>query len=195
MFYKTVDASALAVNTQELSRRLSSPNDMFHLDDERYKRLVLAASPSYAAERVAIKRTGEGVFIGNIYTNSAALRRVCSGCEECFVMTCTLGHGVDKLIAKESHLSVVDAFYIDALADALIESLCDLAERELCDSLTTRPRFSPGYSDLPLSVGQEIVKLLGSEIRQGIKFTDSEMMIPRKSVSAIICIQRSVEEI
>ena len=104
-------------------------------------------------------------------------------------MVCTLGHGVDRLMAKEQHLSVTDAFAIDAMADALIESLCDEAEKRICKGLRTVPRFSPGYADLPLGVGQRIVNLLGADMRLGIRFTESGLMIPKKSVSAIVCVK------
>ena len=194
MLYKNVDAAELAIDKRELSRRLSLPTELCVANDSRYQKLISSVTPSYAAERVPIRQAEGGVLIGNIFAKSEALMRVARGCEECFIMVCTLGLGVDKLIAKESHLSVTDAFFTDAMADALIEALCDHAEREICASLVACPRFSPGYSDLPLEVGRGIVKALGAEVRQGIKFTDSGMMIPRKSVSAIICIKDSAEE-
>ena len=107
-------------------------------------------------------------------------------------MVATLGVGVDRLIAREQHLSVSDAFVIDAMADALIEALCDNAERRLTEGEAVVPRFSPGYADLPLGVGAEIVRLLGADVRLGISFTESGLMIPRKSVSAIVCIRDEI---
>jgi cobalamin-dependent methionine synthase I len=134
------------------------------------------------------RENGE-IFIGDIRIDGDAFAAVADGSSECFVMVCTLGMGVDRLIAKEQHLSVSDAFFIDAVADAMIEALCDAAERDFTDGLNTSPRFSPGYADLPLEVGKSIVGLLGADRRLGITFSESGLMIPRKSVSAIVCIK------
>ena len=76
-----------------------------------------------------------------------------------------------------------------AMADALIESLCDQAEASITKGFDTVPRFSPGYADLPLHVGVEIVRLLSAETHLGIRFTESGLMVPKKSVSAIVCVK------
>lgn len=193
MFYKNVDVVKLKVDHRELSARLGAPTCDSFADDCRYAKLLTSVAPAYVAERVEIKKAERGLFIGDIYTDSEALLRVAQDSDECFIMVCTLGYGADKLINKESHISVSDAFFIDAVADALIEALCDFAEGELCEGLFTAPRFSPGYADLPLSVGKSIVSRLGAETRLGIKFSEGGMMIPGKSVSAIVCIKHHKE--
>ena len=68
----------------------------------------------------------------------------------------------------------------------------DTAEREITKGSVCAPRFSPGYADLPLEVGREIVKRLGADVRLGIGFTESGLMIPRKSVSAIVCVRDKI---
>ena len=76
-----------------------------------------------------------------------------------------------------------------ALADALIEALCDFAEAEVCSGLDTSGRFSPGYADLELSLGKEIIALTDAERTLGIKLTESGLMVPKKSVNAIIAVR------
>ena len=191
MFYGKIKAEELCVDSRELASRLMSPENFSFFDDSRYIKLLSAASPSYVARRVCLNKTDSGIYIGdNIYTESKGFLRAANDCDECLIMCCTLGIAVDKLIVKESLTSVCDAFTTDAMADAMIEALCDRVERDICRELRTVPRFSPGYSDLPLSVGKELVDVLGAETRLGIKFTQSGMMVPRKSVSAIVCIKR-----
>ena len=189
MLFKNVNARELELDERELERRLSSGGRVEYKDDNRYLRLASAASCAYLAQRLPISRRDGEMLIGDIPVVSKALAKVARGCSECFVMVCTLGMGVDRLIAREQYTSVSDAFVIDAMADAMIESLCDAAERDITTGLVTVPRFSPGYADLPLNVGRNIVRLLCADTRLGISFSESGLMIPRKSVSAIVCIR------
>lgn len=192
MYFERVMADELQLDGRELASRLCDGGRVDYTADDRYQRLLKAASCAYVAERLPIVRGDGGVMIGDIAAPGAAFQKVARGCSECIVMVATLGIGVDRLIAKEQHLSVSDAFVIDAMADALIESLCDNAERELTKGMDAAPRFSPGYADFPLGVGKEIVGRLGADMRLGISFTESGLMIPRKSVSAIVCIRSKI---
>ena len=189
MLQRGIEAKELRLDSRELSCRLMSDGQFDVYSHPGYERLISVATPMYIAYRAPIKRADGGIYIGEIFTDSRAFLKVAEDAEECFLLVCTLGLGVDHLISRESHISVSQAFITDAVADAMVEALCDAAENEICQGLTTCPRFSPGYSDLPLSIGKEIVKLVGADKRLGIRFTESEMMIPRKSVSAITCIK------
>ena len=192
MYFERVKADELQLDGRELASRLCDGGRVDYTADDRYYRLLRATSCAYVAERLPIVRVDDGMMIGDIPVVGAAFSRVARGCSECIAMVATLGVGVDRLIAREQHLSVSDAFVIDAMADALIEALCDDAERRLTEGEAAVPRFSPGYADLPLGVGAEIVRLLGADVRLGISFTESGLMIPRKSVSAIVCIRDEI---
>ena len=50
-------------------------------------------------------------------------------------------------------------------------------------------RFSPGYGDLALAHQKEVLKLLNAEKNVGITLTDTCLMVPTKSVSAIVGIK------
>ena len=157
--------------------------------DAALKDVRRAAAPAYVAERVRIMREGNALILGKIRVESEALSRASSDCEYAYLMCATLGIEADRLIMRRSGMSVAEGFVIDALSDAMIEGVCDFAERELCGDGYSSIRFSPGYGDLPLSVGREIVSCLNGEKLLGVRFTDSDMMIPKKTVSAIICIK------
>lgn len=49
-----------------------------------------------------------------------------------------------------------------------------------------RPRFSPGYGDLPLSAQREIFAVLDCGKRIGLMLNDSLLMSPSKSVTAFV---------
>ena len=55
------------------------------------------------------------------------------------------------------------------------------------------PRYSPGYGDVPLSVQKDICRELDCAKTVGITLTESLLMIPEKSVTAVIGIRKKVE--
>ena len=78
----------------------------------------------------------------------------------------------------------------DALATERIEALCDV----FCEDIEkeygkTRPRFSAGYGDLPLELQREIFSVLDCPKSIGLTLTDSLLMSPSKSVTAIVGIE------
>ena len=52
--------------------------------------------------------------------------------------------------------------------------------------LYLRPRFSPGYGDFSLSCQRAVLDALDAGKHLGIKLTDSFLMMPSKSVTAVI---------
>jgi len=47
-------------------------------------------------------------------------------------------------------------------------------------------RFSPGYGDLPLDYQRTLLSVLDTSRKIGVSLTDSLLMVPSKSVSAIV---------
>ena len=90
------------------------------------------------------------------------------------------------------------AVVVQAAGTALIETWCDevceMIRREAApDGFTLRPRFSPGYGDFPLSWQTELFRILQVSRHTGIMLTGSLMMMPSKSVTALIGLSRSEE--
>ena len=83
-------------------------------------------------------------------------------------------------------ISGAERFVVDGYASALVESLCDFAENEIFGDAPRCKRFSPGYGDLPLDIQGELLSALSAENLLGITLTEKKMMIPAKSVTAII---------
>ena len=59
-------------------------------------------------------------------------------------------------------------------------------EEAVAKGMSLRPRFSPGYGDLPLTVQKEFMTLLDCAHLIGINLNESLLMSPSKSVTAII---------
>lgn len=195
MIFENVSGESLSIDMRELAARLGTPIAETVVGSERlFGELLRVARPAYTAIRVKLKRENGVIYIGNAKSESKSLAKLCQSSDECLLLCATLGIGVDRLVLKTASISARDAFVIDAMADALIESLCDYAEARICEGLLTTGRFSPGYGDLELSLGGEIIALTDAERAIGIKLTASGLMIPKKSVNAIIAIRKNENE-
>lgn len=119
---------------------------------------------------------------------SLQLARRLDGCERVVLMAATLGVGIDRLIAKYGRLSPAKALLLQAIGTERIEAVCDAFCDELAEEwgLIPRPRFSPGYGDLPLSVQREVLAMLEADKRVGVTLNDSLIMAPSKSVTAFV---------
>lgn len=69
------------------------------------------------------------------------------------------------------------------------DEIIDYTEKNTTKYFLT-DRFSPGYGDLPLKHQPDVLRLLEAQKRLGINLTSSGLMIPRKSVTAIMGISR-----
>ena len=137
-----------------------------------------------------INVTGNTVDMGFVKTESASLAKNLVSCEGVYVFSATVGIAYARLIAKYSRISPARAFILDAFGDERIESLCDAFCAELAEKYEfIRPRFSPGYGDLDISVQKDIFRSL-DPVRIGITLSDSMMMYPPKSVTAIVGVSK-----
>lgn len=150
------------------------------------------SAPRAIWKRFPLHVADEGSLeIGGIRMESLALYRNLMGCREAFLMAATIGPGVDLLIRRASIGSITESVIYQAAGAEMIESYCDiingnLREDVLREGLYLRPRFSPGYGDLPLTLQPEIISVLDAEREIGLHLTRSLVMAPSKSVTAII---------
>ena len=160
----------------------------------RVEREVLAAcrpASSWRLEPVSFGPEPGDLRIGPLAVRSCALARTLRGCRHAFLFCATLGAGVDALLRRYSQTSGADALMAQAVATAAVESWCDecraklLAEPAVAGE-SLRMRFSPGYGDLSLETQRPLLEILDSARRAGIVLTETLLMVPSKSVSAVI---------
>ena len=116
------------------------------------------------------------------------------GCERCALMCATLSVGTDSVIRAYESAEMEKAVIADCLASAAIEQVCDIAEREIQAAVGDFHytwRFSPGYGDLPLELQRRFIEVLQAQKRIGVTVTDSLILIPRKSVTAVMGISEN----
>lgn len=135
------------------------------------------------------------VLISGLSINSKNLSKNLSGCKSAVVFALTLGAEIDRLINRYQELSPSKALCINAIATAAVESLADrfcgeVYENIKDDGLYIRPRFSAGYGDFSIKYQRQIIDLVNGTKLNGITLTDALMMVPVKSVTAIMGISR-----
>ncbi len=145
---------------------------------------VITAKCCYMRTDVFIKEDTLDFGFGEI--QSKALSKNLAGCTGAFIFAATIGIGVDRLILKYEKTSPSKAVVIDALASSAIEVWCDKINRQLCKGMHSKPRFSPGYGDFDIKHQKDIMALLDASRKIGLSLTDSMLMTPTKSVTAVI---------
>ena len=149
----------------------------------------LAGKVSYIV--ADIERPGvDTVKIEGVVFKSKALYGHLAGCDKAVLMAATVGPEADRIRMRAAVRSSMEELIFDALGTEAIECLCD----KFCDIMSERlglltPRFSPGYGDLPLETQRDLISVLDTNRRIGLTLTDSLLMTPTKSVSAVMGIK------
>lgn len=135
-------------------------------------------------DRVFLKDT-DFVLIGN------DINEMLSECDKCILMAVTLGVVVDNKIRVQQIRDLTKSIILDSCASSAIESVCneinERIEKEYnAIGLFLTDRFSPGYGDMPISQQPDFLRVLDAQRKIGLNVSSSGIMIPRKSVTAII---------
>ena len=120
-------------------------------------------------------------------------------CDEAILLAATLGAKSERLLLRQQASSGADALIMDAVLSAAIEAVCDEKEAEIRRQATLEgyyltDRFSPGYGDMPLLQTREICAVLHADRSIGLTVSHSGIMIPRKSVTAIMGLSRQPQK-
>ncbi|ADL05022.1 vitamin B12 dependent-methionine synthase activation domain-containing protein [Lacrimispora saccharolytica] len=162
------------------------------LIEECIRELMACATPKSITRVYPLELLSDDWINFTVFkTKSRNLSRNLADCEQVILFAATLGSGVDVLLHKYTKLQMSKAVVMQAAAAAMIEEYCDEENRKLKEEyedrkLYLRPRFSPGYGDFPLVCQKDITAVLETSKRIGITLTDSLLMIPSKSVTAVM---------
>ena len=164
------------------------PPEVHRLLDVCEKELAAAMRPRVCWLRVPLSFPAPfTVETGFGPVESVSLAKHLTGCHSALLFAATIGIGADRLIQRWSRLSPSRSAVLDALASSAVESWCDAAELSVtgrdephCD------RFSPGYGDFPLRHQSDIALRLDLSRTLGLTLTGSLLMMPSKSVTAVI---------
>ena len=153
------------------------------LIQQSFKDLEQEAGPKSICQIFDLNHTDDGrLVIGQMEIRSKSLSRNLKGCRQVVLFGATLGAGVDRLMRR---ISLTD------MARAVILQSCDECQKKIAaeleeEHLYLRPRFSPGYGDFDICYQEPVVRMLNCAKTIGLTLTDSFMMTPTKSVTAVI---------
>jgi len=166
------------------------PASLLELIARAEKELSEVISVQSVIRKGVLSFEGRITVLDGLELPSDDLSSLLRGCEHGFVFAITLGPGVDALIRRISVTDIAMASVLHAVSAAVLEGFCDTLQNEtaskfLASGLYPTERFSPGYGDLSLENQRNILEFLDAQKRCGITLTDSLMMLPRKSVTAV----------
>lgn len=134
---------------------------------------------------------GDVLSIGPVQIHSRILHHHLRDCSEAALFAATLGSGPDVLLRRYSKIDTSMMVILQACAAELVESYCDVCETSIAEQaaqrgLHLRPRFSPGYGDFDIHHQQDFMEQLSCPKRIGLTMTEGYILVPSKSVTAVI---------
>lgn len=119
------------------------------------------------------------------------IARLLDGCIEAVLMALTLGIGLEKRLMREEVSNMSNAYMLDVCASQAVEEAADLLEKRIRSQVRSENRFltnrySPGYGDFPLKIQRLLLNYLNAERAIGLTLTPTNLMVPRKSVTAVM---------
>ena len=137
--------------------------------------MLRTLTPKCVYKRYDIKVLENAVELDGWRIESIKLSRHLRGCKAAYLFAANMARGT----------------VAHSVANALIEDYCDemqaqIAEKEAATGLFLKPRYSPGYGDFALESQKEIFARLECAKRIGLTLTDTMLMVPFKSVTAVI---------
>lgn len=173
--------------------------EILHTIADCTRELEEAATPHHILQAVELSRpNADTLEFAGMVVHSRDLFQHLSGCDEAVLFAATLGAPVDLRLERCAKVSMSRAVVMQACAASLIESYCDecqepIAQEAASRGLYLRPRYSPGYGDFDISYQREFLTVLDCPKRIGLTMTDSFMLAPSKSVTAVIGLTAEVQ--
>ena len=120
-----------------------------------------------------------------------AVQSMLSPCKEAILLAGTFGAQSERMLLRMQVQDVSKALLLDAVLSAGVEALMDAKEEAFRSQIEAEgryltDRFSPGYGDMPIAQTREICEVLDTQRRIGLTVSQSGIMIPRKSVTAVM---------
>lgn len=170
-------------------------DEIIKITEECEQRLLDAIKPKYVYRVFDIEESDQGVLVKDtpLIFKGNAISKHLKDCDRCVLMCATLSAEADKVIRSYEAVEMEKAVIADSLASAAAEQVCELAEAEIqkeVGSFYYTWRFSPGYGDFPLDIQKDFLSAVDAAKRIGVTVTQNDILIPRKSVTAVMGISQ-----
>lgn len=166
-------------------QRKPLPQEVCALIDACEAELLAQTEPRHLGRRFSL---AELAFV------SADLKRHLRDAQDAWLIAITLGSEADRLLRIWSVENMAKA----AVGQACTAVLLDRSQEDYLLELKEQsrpgehllPAFSPGYGDFPLADQEKLLRLLDARRRLGVFLTSGGMLMPEKSVTAVVGITR-----
>lgn len=151
--------------------------------------------PRYIFEEKKISALGAD-FIeieGGTRFNTAKIPHFISGAERLVFLLVTIGPDIEKEASQlTSGDDTLSGYLLDRIGSYAVESLAENLEKRLRKNYSlirksVSSRFSPGYCDWPIEEQFKLAKVIDFS-KAGVELNSNCMMIPKKSVSALVAV-------
>ena len=161
------------------------------LAEETAEMLEKRLRPRFLWRSFPIDRKGAEIRLegSEIRLPGSLAEKMLAECDTAVLLVCTLGAEFDRMMQEWEKRDMARAAVMDVCGSAWTEAVCDEAEEEIRGRFPGRfltDRFSPGYGDLPLELQKGFLQALDAGRKLGITANDSFLLLPCKSVTAVI---------
>ena len=168
-------------------------NKINNLIDETIEEAKKIINPKYVLSyfNTFIKEDGVTFENTNLLLKGKDIRNHLKDSKRTVLMAVTLGSIIEKRIMLYERTNLTKALILDSCATAAVEEVCDIIEddvknKALKENLSITFRYSPGYGDLPLDIQRDFLNTLNANKIIGLTVSENNLLMPRKSVTAII---------
>ncbi len=196
---------AYKVNKAEALRYLGhSGQDLTPDLDARIDAQIAAcereSAPAFVYRLFPVVPTDQGVRLEGtaVVLEGESIAAHLAGAVECAVMACSLGLVNEMGLRKRSLTNSLDAAIFSSAGSSLVECVANACEAAIVAEAIERGlhanwRFSPGYGDLSLACQPAIIASVGADKALGISLSESGLMTPSKSITALVGLFESAE--
>ncbi len=177
----------LGYNNQDLDEKMSTQIDM------AIEEIKVITKERFTYDIFEMKMKDDKIELSNsnLIFSSKDIRSHLKESSKCAVMAATLGVEVDRKIMTYCKMDLMKSIILDACATTAIEIICDKIEDEIreiakAEGFNITSRYSPGYGDFSLDIQVDLLRNLDAYRKIGLSTTNNFILLPRKSVTAVI---------
>jgi small nuclear ribonucleoprotein (snRNP)-like protein len=147
----------------------------------------------YTYKNFDLDKTKDGIVVKGtkLVLEGENIKKHLMNSDSCAIMVATVGVIIENKIRYYEKTNLTKAMILDSCATVAVEELCDEVEGKIKEEAKLRGlgityRYSPGYGDLSINVQKEIANIVGAYKYVGVTVTENSLLLPRKTVTAII---------
>ncbi|MEA5084415.1 MAG: methionine synthase [Lachnospiraceae bacterium] len=169
----------------------------FTMINDAMEKVLETAVPRYTYKVLDIEKTDGIILKGTMFVPQGEdIAELLSSCEKCVMMAATLGVEFEIMLRKAQITDMAKAVTLDSCGSSAIENICNNVEKIIEDKWGKEgwfltDRFSPGYGDMPIEQQRDFCMVLETPKKIGINVNAGGMLVPSKSVTAIIGLSKT----